>query len=63
MSDKWIKHRIGKLHGHSIFIELPPGLSGEEEEAEINRASLYLEQSFRNDDFLNDMRDMLRTDL
>lgn len=59
MANKWNKHRIGKLHGNSVFMELPPGLSVKEELLEINRASLYLEQSFRNHDFLNEMRDFL----
>ncbi len=61
MSNAWQKHRIGKLHGNSVFIELPPGLSGGEEEQAINRASLYLGQSFKNADFLEQMREMLDT--
>lgn len=59
MTDKWKKHRIGKLLGNSVFIELPPGLSGRDEETVINASSNYLEQSFKNHDFLNEMRDML----
>jgi len=60
MADKWKKHRIGKLYGNTVFVELAPNLSGGEEIREINRASLYLEQSFRNADFLGEMREILK---
>lgn len=59
MADKWKKHRVGKLYGNSVFIELPPGLKGAEEEAEINRASLFLERAFREREFLNEMRTII----
>lgn len=59
MEKKWKKHRIGKLYGDTVFIELPPGLSGSQEVNKINQASLFLEEASRNADFLRDMRDML----
>lgn len=54
---KWKKWPIGKIHGHSVYIELPPDFSGAETEQEWNSAALYLEQSFRNNDFLEEMRE------
>lgn len=56
---KWEKHRIGKLYGHTVFIELPSGLSGQQEVDEIDRASRFLEESFRNADFIADWRDFM----
>lgn len=61
MSDqgKWKKWPIGKFHDYTVYIELPPTLSGEETEREWNDAANYFEQSFRNHDFLNEMREFL----
>lgn len=61
-TEKWLKWPIGKLHGHSVYIELPPGLSGEEHNREINKASLYLEKSFKNADFIEHLKEIQQED-
>jgi len=59
MTNKWEKHRIGKLFGDTVFIELPPGLSGKEHNQRINQAALFLEQAFRNSDFLQSLKEII----
>lgn len=56
----WTKHRIGKMFGNTIFVELPPGLSGKEHNDNIQKCASFLEQSFRNSEFIDHLKEVLQ---
>lgn len=60
MNTKWEKHRIGKLYGDTVFIELPPRLSAKQHNERINRAAFFLERAFRDSDFIENLIDLVK---
>lgn len=59
MDSKWKKYPIGKLYGHSVYIELPPNLSGKDHNNILEKSRNHYEEAMHCAEWVRDFREFI----